>query len=44
MQSQSQKTAAGLTNDLGIENTNVKTAPGGELSSEQRSLLAVFWM
>jgi hypothetical protein len=39
MQSQSQQTAGGLSNDLGIENTNIKTAPGIELSSEQKVIV-----
>jgi hypothetical protein len=39
MQSQSQQTAGGATNDLGIENTNIKTAPGVDLSAEQKVIV-----
>ncbi len=39
MQSQGQQTAGGPTNDLGIENTNFKTVPGVELSSDQKIIV-----
>jgi hypothetical protein len=39
IQYQSQRAAGGPTNDLGIENTNIKTAPGVDLSSEQKVLV-----
>ena len=39
MQSQSQHTAGGPTNDLGIENTNINAATGVELSSSQKVLV-----
>jgi len=39
MQSQSQQTAGGPSNDLGIENTNIRTTSGVELSSEQKVII-----
>jgi hypothetical protein len=39
MQSQSQQIAGGPTRDIGIQNTNINTAPGVELSWEQKVIV-----